>query len=122
MTLAITIISVVILFVWFIFEIVTILSQGLYHFIYGSGYEMLNQELSDCRLNSCDSSIICLRNKSILKGSYIATTKTSIIFPYYISDSSNKDYGIFVFSKSYFLVKRKFKELHQPKSGRIKFD
>lgn len=106
---------------WVVFESVTLLSRGLYHFIKRNGTEMIKEELSDCWLNNLDTSIICLRNKSQLKGSYITTTKTSIISPYYISDLNNKDYGILIFSKSYFLVKEKFKQLNANKARRIKF-
>lgn len=107
---------------WIVFESLTLLTQGLHHFIKRNGTEMIKEELSDCQINIFDTSIISLRNKSLLKGSYITTTKTSIIFPYYISDSNNKDYGILIFSKSYFLVKEKFKELNTTaKRKRIKF-
>ena len=105
-----------------IFEIVTMLSQRLYHYIKGIGFDYLKYELSNCRLNTFNSKIINLEGISELNGSYITNTGSSIIFPYYISDKNNNDYGILIFSKEYFLVKNKFKELKKTSTPKhIKF-
>lgn len=110
------------LFACIVFEIVTLSCQKLYHYIKGSGVLFLQKELSDCRLNTLSSDIIGLSGNSELDGSYIALTKTSIIFPYYISSNNKLDYGILIFSKSYFLVRNKFKELKPLKNKRLKFN
>ena len=111
------------LFVWFVFEIVTASVQGLYHYIKGNGRVFLEKELSDCSLNTVDRNMISLKGMSELNGSYISTTSTSIIFPYYLLNKDNISYGILLFSKEYFIVKNKFKELRQisHKNKRIKF-
>ena len=63
-----------------------------------------------------------------LNGLYIAKTGTSILFPYYFSNEHDTHYGILIFSKEYFMVKNKFKELRmsskmlsQDKNKRYKF-
>ena len=97
--------------IWVIFELIIILYQGLYHYIKKSGKIYLEQELCDCCLNIYSNTMICLRNNSKLNGSYISKTFTSIIFPYYFSTNKNIDYGILIFSKEYYIIKNKFKEL-----------
>lgn len=112
------------LVVWLIFEFVTLKTQGLHHRIKGNGRLFLEKEFSDCGLNSLDSSIICLRNTTELNGFYVSTTGTSILFPYYFSNQNNVDYGILIFSKEYFIVRNKFKELKKSfgyKKKRLKF-
>ena len=104
---------ITILVSWIIYEIVTLIIQGLYHYIKGNGKLLLDQELSSCWLNSLDDDIIYLNNRSDLHGDYITKTGTSILFPYYFSTQNNIDYGILIFSKEYFMVKNKFKELRK---------
>ena len=96
-----------------VLEIVTICLQKLYYVIYGNRFGMLLTELNDCRLNPVETTIISLNRKSKLDGRYITNTTTSFIFPYYLSTNSDLDYGILRYSKAYYEVKRKFKELKQ---------
>ena len=105
---------ITILVSWIICEIVTLILQGLYHYIKGNGKLLLDQELSSCWLNSLDDDIISLNNRSDLHGDYITKTRTSILFPYYFSNQNDIDYGILIFIKEYFMVKNKFKELRKP--------
>lgn len=119
---------ITILVSWIIYEIVTLIIQGLHHYIKGNGKLLLDQELSSCWLNSLDDDIISLNNRSDLHGDYITKTRTSILFPYYFSNQNDIDYGILIFSKEYFMVKNKFKELRkyskiisQDKNKRYKF-
>ena len=104
---------ITILVSWIIYEIGTLIIQGLHHYIKGNGKLLLEQEFSSCWLNSFNDDVISLNNKSDLHGNYIAKTGTSILFPYYFSNQNNIDYGILIFSKEYFMVKNKFKELRK---------
>lgn len=104
---------ITILVLWIVYEIGTLVLQGLHHYIKGNGKLLLDQELSSCWLNSLDDDIIYLNNRSDLHGDYITKTGTSILFPYYFSTQNNIDYGILIFSKEYFMVKNKFKELRK---------
>lgn len=111
--------------IWLIFELVTLGCQGLHHYIKGSGRFLLEKEFSDCWLNSINNKIICLRSKSELNGRYVSTTGSSILFPYYFSNNNNVDYGILIFSKEYFMVRNKFRELRklsENKNKRLKFN
>jgi len=113
---------------WIVFEIGTLIIQGLHHYIKGNGKLLLEQELLDCELSDILDCTIYLNNKSDLHGWYISKTETSILFPYYFSSKNNIDYGILIFSDEYFMVKNKFKELRksskmlsQDKNKRYKF-
>ena len=99
---------------WIICEIITLMCEGLHNYIKGNGKLLLEKELSSCWLNSFNDDIISLNNRSDLHGNYIAKTGTSILFPYYFSNQNDIDYGILIFSKEYFMVKNKFKELRKP--------
>ena len=119
---------ITILVSWIICEIVTLILQGLHHYIKRNGKLHLERELSDCELSIFTDRIIYLNNRSDLHGNYITKTGTSILFPYYFSNQNNIDYGILIFSKEYFMVKNKFKELRmsskmlsQDKNKRYKF-
>ena len=74
---------------------------------------MLEKELSDSCLNRLNKSIIILNSNTKLSGFYVAKTDTSIIFPYYLSSTTGEDYSILIFSKEYFIVKNKFRELNK---------
>lgn len=104
---------ITILVSWIICEIVTLILQGLHHYIKRNGKLHLERELSDCELSIFTDRIIYLNNRSDLHGNYITKTGTSILFPYYFSNQNNIDYGILIFSKEYFMVKNKFKELRK---------
>lgn len=119
---------ITILVVWIVFEIVTLICEGLHNYIKGNGKLLLEQELLDCELSDILDCTIYLNNKSDLHGWYISKTETSILFPYYFSSKNNIDYGILIFSDEYFMVKNKFKELRksskmlsQDKNKRYKF-
>ena len=128
MTNLFTFFIITILVTWIVCELFNLAYQGLHHYIKGNGKLLLEKELLDCEMNiSCDY-IISLNNTSDLHGNYIAKTGTSILFPYYFSSKNNIDYGILIFSKEYFMVKNKFKELRmsskmlsQDKNKRYKF-
>ena len=109
---------------WVLLELITIIIQGLHHYIKGDVRLLLEKELSDCRLNVFNDSVIALKNASELDGQYIATTVTSILFPYYLSNRQATCYGILIFSKEYFMVRNKFKELvaTETKNNRVKFN
>ena len=104
---------ITILVSWIIYEIVTLIIQGLHHYIKGNGKLLLEKELSSCWLYSLNDDVIRLNNMSDLNGLYIAKTGTSILFPYYFSNEHDTHYGILIFSKEYFMVKNKFKELRR---------
>lgn len=95
-----------------IFEIVTCFNQRLFNIIKGEKTLYLKQELEQCRYNK-HCKIIYLNSCSKLKGCYITNTTTSLIFPYYIcTNEYKKDYGILIFSKEYYIIKNKLKELN----------
>ena len=98
-------------FLWLVFELVTLFCQKLWNTIHGNGIILLEKELSSSRLNSLDRSIIGLNGVSELNARYVTTTATSIVFPYYLLDYNGMEYGILLFSKAYFIVRKKHKEL-----------
>lgn len=108
---------------WSIFELVTIFCDKLWHTIHGNGIILLEEELNNSRLNSLDGSIIGLNGVSELNAMYVATTGTSIIFPYYVLDYNDRCYGITLFSKACFIVRKKHKELknNTPMKKHLKF-
>ncbi len=108
-----TVFIITILVTWIVCELFNLAYQGLHNYIKGNGKLLLEKELSSCWLNSFNDDIISLNNRSDLHGNYIAKTGTSILFPYYFSSKNNIDYGILIFSKEYFMVKNKFKELRR---------
>jgi hypothetical protein len=119
---------ITILVSWIVYEIGTLIIQGLHHYIKGNGKLLLEKELLDCELIDIFDCTIYLNNKSDLHGNYISKTGTSILFPYYFSSKNSIDYGILIFSDEYFMVKNKFKELRksskmisQDKNKRYKF-
>jgi len=120
---------ITILVLWIVFEIGTLIIQGLHHYIKGNGKLLLEIELSDCQqINVFCDSVISLNNRSDLHGKFISRTGNSILFPYYFSSENDIDYGILIFSDEYFMVKNKFKELRksskmisQDKNKRYKF-
>lgn len=101
------------LVLWIIYEIITLMCEGLHHYIKGNGKLLLEKELSSSWLNRFNDDIISLNNRSDLNGLYIAKTGTSILFPYYFSNEHDTHYGILIFSEEYFMVKNKFKELRR---------
>jgi|SRR5690348_3353691 len=109
--MAIIILTSILFFVWPIFEIVTMCNQGLHHFIRGKGTGLLKKEFKNCQINPVDNKIIGLNDSSEIHGRYVAKTGTSIIFPYYLCSYQGYDYGILIFSKPFFMTRRKFKEL-----------
>jgi len=123
MTNLFTFFIITILVTWIVCELFNLAYQGLHHYIKGNGKLLLEKELLDCEMNSFHDYIISLNNRSDLHGNYIAKTGTSILFPYYFSSQNDIDYGILIFSKEYFMVKNKFKELRMSsnKNKRYKF-
>jgi len=119
---------ITILVLWIVSELFNLAYDGLHHYIKGNGKLLLEKELSSCWLYSLNDDVIRLNNMSDLNGLYIAKTGTSILFPYYFSNEHDTHYGILIFSKEYFMVKNKFKELRmsskmlsQDKNKRYKF-
>jgi hypothetical protein len=103
-----------------LFESVSMVVYGNHCFIRHTGVDMLKEELSDARLNTLNENIISLNSKSTLKGWFISKQSFSLLFPYYLSSVNGNNYGVLIFSKSYFLVKQKYREFNKD-SERVKF-
>jgi len=105
-----------------IIEITNILVNG-YHFIHGNGVNLLIEEL-DVSTSSILSSMIDLKGKSRLNAQYISNSMSTLIFPYIIRCGELGDkrttYMIIRWTKSYYLIKDKYKELYPKKKNKPK--
>lgn len=107
----ITVILIVLITTWIFVESVVLHTQKLHHYIKRNGADMLHKELEGASLNHINTKIILINGTSELSGVFITDTCASIIFPYYLYDTNRNSYGILIFSKAYWIVRAKYKEL-----------
>lgn len=111
-----------------VLELITLLWYfKCWDYIRNEGFQYLKNELDKSTIFDESKDRLELSNNSPLKGGYIYTTYISRIFPYILVSYDNHYYGILVFTKEYYLIKKRFdelKKLHRKNkvNSRVKFN
>lgn len=101
------VILLIVVFLWLLAEVVTLFIMKLPLF--------KKLDLTQTEINTLKNNILTFSNSNIKnKFDYITNTPIPILFPYYISINNYKNSRtIMRFSKNYFLIKNKYKELNK---------